>query len=469
MKQSIIILFAVCMLTACNKYLDVAPRGYTLLNTTDDYNQWLDQRSLMGGVNDISGLNSLADNVDQLTVLKGSTSPGDLVYTWAPQFNLDVTLRPPFWSDHYSNIYLFNAVINGVMGASGGSTEQKQQLYAEGLLGRAFEYVYLLNLYGKVYDPATAGQDLSVPFVTSTDISRNVPKRATVGQLYQQIVTDLNAAIANLPDNNSRNRYRGSKAAAYSVLARASLYARNYAEAGRNAQLALGSDPTLALVNYNQTTNLPDVMVSRECIYSRGGFAVDDIFLPPRPFMTPDFMSLFGPNDLRLREFYGLIDPTTGLPTQNYSDLTKRGTIVFNSNTFSYAFNVINAGTSVAEMKLIVAESAARSGNLTNALQQLNELRRTRLQVAGNADLQSSDPAVVLDWVLRERRLEFPFNGIRWFDMRRLDKEGRMPAVKRYYGDGTLLATLLPNSNAYTLQVPDYVLRFNPSMPQNVR
>src|SRR6201985_3339093 len=155
-------LIAVLLLAAgaCNKYLDVQPKGYTLLSSASDYDQWLNNVALTGAPA-FPAINLLADNVDNPLIKPGSTAAADLIYLWSAQFELDVTLTPPIWAQHYGSINYFNTVINGVGGATGGTAQQLRSLRAEALLGRAYEYLYLVNLYGKEYDSSSAGTDLS--------------------------------------------------------------------------------------------------------------------------------------------------------------------------------------------------------------------------------------------------------------------------------------------------------------------
>ena len=60
-----------------------------------------------------------------------------------------------------------------------------------------------------------------------------------------------------------------------------------------------------------------------------------------------------------------------------------------------------------------------------------------------------------------------PINGVRWFDMRRLDSEGLMPAVVRIDQSKNVIATLAPKSPRYTLQIPLNATIFNPGMSKN--
>jgi tetratricopeptide (TPR) repeat protein len=481
-------LIAILLLAAgaCNKYLGVQPKGYTLLTSASDYDQWLNN---VGLVSDpaVPDFNLLADNMDNPLIKPGTTAAADLIYLWSAQFELDVTVAPPIWTQHYASINYFNTVINGIGSATGGTVQQQRSLRAEALMGRAYEYLYLVNLYGKRYDSATAGSDLSVPFVTANDVTSKAPGRSTVQTLYNQIISDLTEAIPDLPATNSADRYRGSVAAAYSVLARACLYKRDYAGAEKNAQAALNSDPSLSLTDYNITgvNQLPNPATSPEAIYARNAGYDYDPAVGGLPIVYPTlaFLQSFDTTDLRLPYFYRAVKDTLFFgsmlkvfhPLTPPYDFTKRGVVqyLYTSNSTTVSTNntittyYANSGTSVPEMKLIIAEGAARSGNLATALQQLNGVRKVRFPAASYKPVQSNNPDTVLQKVLAERGFELPFVGIRWFDMRRLNAEGRMSSINRSNGGDTVLATLPTSSPRYTLQIPSNVLYFNPGMQQN--
>lgn len=437
------------ILGACNKYLDVTPKGYTILSTVTNYDQWLNDADKLG-ISATAELNLLADNVDNPTIPVPATSENDLIYTWAPQFDIDLKNAPVFWGTQYANINKYNTVLLGIDNAEGGTTEMKKALKAEALLGRAFEYFYLMNLYSKPYDPATADKDLGVPFVVSNDVAQKVPPRSTVKEIYDHLIADINTAIPNLPKDNSKNRLRGSVYAAYSVLARIYLYMRNYPEASKNAQLAMAMN-NLSMIDFR--TAIPNsanqVSTRQDAIYGRGG-----IF----GYQTPDsaFMKTFDSKDLRLSLLYSSTD-----------NFNRRGNTTYFPIVGAYQLSSTNTGTSLSEMKLIMAEAAARAGEPGPALTQLNEIRELRFAASDYQPLQSNDAEQVLEWVLAERNRELPYSGLRWFDMRRLDKEDRMPAVKRYDATGKVIATLPQGAAAYTLQIPVQVLNFNPDMQQN--
>ena len=451
--KNTLVLFALLstLLTACDKYLDIAPKGTRLLTTVDDYDQWLNALDLSTGIGAPLGtINYLADNYDLVTITNPPTQVDEMIYVWAPQFSPLLNVAPAFWGEHYAKINLFNTVILGVDDAIGGTLSRIRTLKAEALLGRALEYFYLVNEYAQPYDPATADVDLAVPFVTSNDVTQTVPPRSTVAEIYNHIIRDLETALPDLPDDNSRNRLRGSKASAYSVLARLYFYARNYPEAQRNAQLAIDQGRA-TMINLNGALpTSPLVSIRPDVIYGRtiGASAVP----------TLDFMRSFDRNDRRIRTYY--------YSTDGYEFNTRNGTEFF-PQRINAAFTFTNTGTSLPEMKLIIAECAARAGNLELALHELDGIRTHRFPPATYQPFASTDPELVLQEILLERRHELPFSGLRWFDMRRLNTEGRMPTIIRYNAAGDIIATLTPDSDRYTLQIPLQALTYNPNMPQN--
>lgn len=444
---------AVGTLVSCNKYLDVLPKGVQLLETTRDYDLWLNNIDVEYSTS--SQLNQLDDKKDLPTISASLTTAAEKIFTWQAQFSETVPGTAEIWQTCYKPIYLFNTVIGNVDRATGPEQERKR-LKAEALLGRGYEYLLLVNLYAKVYNPATANKDLAVPFITSVDITDPTPGRSTVQEIYDHIISDITAALPDLPRDNSANRFRGSLAGAHGTLARAYLYMSNFSKAAEHAQLALDNGPN-AVVDYtiiSDAKGIPSINKRPDALYARLGGSSN----LSRDLPTLDFLKSFDTRDLRLKIFY-----------------TSLGDFSFNirGRTFFVHSGAIpggaapNWGISVAEMRLILAEAAARNNDLTTACNQLDFVRKVRFMPANYQKYISTDKEEVLQKVLTERTFELAFCGLRWFDMRRLDAEGGMPAVNRYAGNGDLIATLAPGSPRYTLQIPVQVMYFNGDWVQN--
>lgn len=436
-------------LAACDKYLGVTPKGYTLLETVNNYNEWLNNGTLYDlFVADL--LIAPTDLRDFATISLPASYDAPMAYTWYDQLPLG---HWSLWKEHYENISLYNSVILGVEKATNGTEQQKKTLKAEALLGRAFEYFYLVNEYGKQYDSASAATDLAVPLVISDDVAVPIPHRSTVKEVYDFIIADINAALPDLPLDNSANRFRGSKAAGYSVLSRIYFYARNYNKAAEYASLALNEAPVKDIVDYTTmtaVTAIRQLATRQDALFAR---ALSEVIEP-----ALDHLKTFNTNDKRLRFFYS--------PLGNLS-FTQRGRIQYVFGGQGSVKNYENMGTSIPEMVLILAEVAARNNNLTEALNRLDEIRKKRIPAANYTRFTSSNQEDVLKEVLLERKLELGYSTLRWFDMRRLNFEGRMTSINRLNGVGSIFATLEPNSPRYTFQVPLNVIQFNPGMEQN--
>ena len=119
----------------------------------------------------------------------------------------------------------------------------------------------------------------------------------------------------------------------------------------------------------------------------------------------------------------------------------------------------------ISEAFLNRAEAYAQLKNTTGALADLNELRRNRIK--GYADIHISDPALLLEEVRLERRLELCFDEQRWFDLRRYG----MPSITHRYrykkADPWMVYTLKEKDPMYTLPISNVALENNTSLEQN--
>lgn len=114
------------------------------------------------------------------------------------------------WAAYYKNIAVCNKVIADV----DPSDAELSSLVGENYYLRALWYLSLTRIYGRPY---THGRDnLSVPL--RLDANAPAQARATVGEVYDQIISDLEKAADLLP--NVSVRTRPSKEAAWGMLSR---------------------------------------------------------------------------------------------------------------------------------------------------------------------------------------------------------------------------------------------------------
>ncbi|RZM27438.1 MAG: RagB/SusD family nutrient uptake outer membrane protein, partial [Pedobacter sp.] len=254
---------------------------------------------------------------------------------------------------------------------------------------------------------------------------------------------------------NSKNRFRGSIAAGYGVLARTYQFMGDHVKAAESAQKALTAGPN-AIMDFTTISNssqIGDLTVRPDVFYARVSVAYNQEKIP-----TIAFLKTFDVNDLRLKFYYNNLG--------NYTYPT-RGLVKYRSSGLQGGTATISWGPTVAEMELILAESAARGNDLPLALDHLDALRKKRFPAGAYQKYSSNNRDQVLQKIMQERSFEFPYNGMRWIDMRRMDAEGKMQEVSRLDKSNNVIATLSPGSQRYTLQIPVQVTLFNPGWPQN--
>ncbi len=430
--------------TGCKKFLDVTPRGVVIPKLVAEYDGMLNATTittsfpatLLYCTDDFQGLYT---NTDQ--------SASANTYYWREHINLDNEASPLVWGDAYRVIYNTNVIIQGVLNSEGADASKKQQVRAEALAVRANSYLDLLTVFAKAYNPATAANDAGLPWVTSTDVTATVPNRSSVKAVVDSMISNVITAATVLPEVNI-NKYRSTKYTAYGLLARIYLYIGDYANAGKYAELSLGA--AHSIINLNSYTAItaaagyPLADVNPEFLWQRSTTATVTFML-----LSDSLKAFYNANDLRYTLF--TVSNVNGI-------------------NHTYANGRPNFGITFPEMYLTLAESHARAGKKDEAITLLNNLRKNRIKTAAYVALTASNANEALLLVLAERRREGAFSGTRWLDMKRLDREGRMPAVKRLNKDTKAEEeVLLPGSHRYTFQIPARVQMFNPGMELNPR
>ena len=439
-KYIIILACFAGLLSGCNKFLDITPKSVILPEKTGDYEGILNSPTLCNTF-PINLLDFTDDNLNNFDAL--NVTPTANGYYWRPVITVNEKTSPDVWGPLYRAIYDANVIIKGVGGASDGTEQQKQKVLGEALVIRAGCYMDLLTVFAKSYNPATAAADPGLPLVTSTNVTDAAPQRSSVKATLDTMLNNVLTAAELLPADNI-NRYRVTKYAAYGLLSRIYLYMADFANAKKYTDLALQA--THVLLNYNSYaayTALPVYDLNPEVLWQRGAVSGSPIFM----LYSADLKTYFNDSDIR------------------YSFLTTT-----NNNGLGRASlpGRYNFGITFPEMYLTKAELLARAGDFTGAMGVVNLLRKNRVKTAAYTDLSASSPEDALVKVLAERRRELAYSGLRWFDMKRLDQEGRMPEITRKdAATGAVLATLPPHGANYTFEIPVRVTLFNPGMQRN--
>jgi hypothetical protein len=449
-----------CLSTSCSKidnWLDVkVNKSDVIPESIKDYQAIMDNENASQNPNTalVGCDNSYATTAQIQSV--GVTSRN--VYIFAPTISEDATTSNPDWNLPFAAIERSNIVLEGIVKIETDNSTQLAWNNVKGsaLFVRALCYYNLLQIFAKPYNKLTANTDLGLPIRLSSDININ-SQRATVEETYMQVVQDITEALPLLPDL-PQYQTRPSKAAAFGLLARLSLDKGEYLKANDYADQALKIYNTLIDFNTLSTSaslSFPAYPNNSEIIFYSYTNAVD-LLLPSTlsggSFVDSTFFKQYVTNDLRMSIFYRT---NTGNTVSFKGQYTGR-TVFF-------------GGIATNELFLIRAESAARNGNVSAALSDLNSLLIKRWKNSANyVPVTATSPSDALSKILAERRKELPFTGqLRWSDLRRLNTDPQFAkSVVHLYNNGTY--SLAPNDPKYVFDIPLNEIQTS-ALVQNVR
>ncbi|ANI89292.1 hypothetical protein A9P82_08310 [Arachidicoccus ginsenosidimutans] len=153
---------------------------------------------------------------------------------------------------------------------------------------------------------------------------------------------------------------------------------------------------------------------------------------------------------------------TTDLRKQAYFSPGSNGYPAFKG---SYAGSYyLFTGIATDEMYLTRAECLIRVGNIQQGLDDLNTLLAKRYKTGTYTAAFGISKDSALTLVLNERRKELVQRGLRWMDIKRLNKENAAIIIKRVINGKQY--TLQPNTAFYALPIPDDIIKLN-NMEQN--
>lgn len=443
-------LFAITCIACKKDWLEARPDNKLIVpSTVADYQALLDQSTTLFNRNQPSLIEiSSGDFFIDLAAFNNQSAPSATSYIWdADIYQGGVTTD---WNAPYQRVLNANIVLEGIEKVIPATSEQADWNNVKGsaLFYRSFDFYHLAQQFCKTYDSASASQDMGIPLRVTSDINQAYG-RGTVQQTYDQIIADLTQAVPLLPAT-ALYKTRPSKVTAYALLGRAYLVMGNYVKAFAYTDSALAIYSKL--MDYNNltlTANNPFPPLNDETIFEARLYNLG-IFGTSILRVEKSLLRMYHKDDLRLRGFF----------RPNGVDSSFKG---------SYTQSLILfGGIATDELYLMRAECSARKGDTAAALKDLNDLMRNRWNKAvpyPRITATSADDALVK--ILQERRKELCFRGIRWTDLRRLNKDPRFAVtLTRTLGSNTY--TLPPNSIRYVFPIPDAEIRLS-GIEQNPR
>ncbi|MET3877758.1 RagB/SusD family nutrient uptake outer membrane protein [Chitinophaga sp. OAE865] len=458
MSTKINIAIAFSILTAgCTKsdFLEKKPNtGIVIPSTITDMTQLLDNQTVMLYNAPCTGTLSADEyyyySLDDFNATGTKTEKN--CYTWQKDIYQGEN-RIPDWNNPYQAIFYSNVVLEqwDKLATVEKTTNEGRFVKGWALYERAYNYLNLVQTFSPAYDKGTAATDLGVPIRLSANINE-IKQRASVEDTYNQILNDLKGSITYFTDIfPSQNLNRPSKVAAFGLLARVYLYMREYNLAGAYADssLLLKSD----LIDYNTvstTASRPFTIYNPEVLklslMSQGYLAAT---LAGVSAVDTALINMYEDTDLRKYIFF---------KEDKGVYLTKSS---YNGKGF-YPFT----GVAVDELFLIKAETLVRAGQVMRAAEYLDRLLTNRYTTGNYKPISYNTGDELLQHILNERKKELVLRGVRWPDIKRLNKGGANITLRRELG-GTNYE-LLPNDPRYVMPIPSDEIALS-HIQQNVR
>lgn len=352
------------------------------------------------------------------------------------------------WDYNYSAVFYANTALEQLekINAQPADYAVRANIKGSALFYRAYAFYNLASIFCKAYEPSGNNDGPGIVLRLIPDI--NLPSvRATVQETYDQILSDLLQSKDLLPVT-PLYKTRPSKAAAYAMFARVYLAMENYTQAGLYADSALQLND--ALLDYN-------VLLNSTTPYPMPTYAMGN---PEIIFHTH-----FSPLSLSPRlTGRGSVDSVL---YRQYAVDDLRKELFFDSTIdrviFMGSYNATNSnfsGLATDELYLISAECLARTNQKDAALNNLNKLLKMRWRnTIPFVPIDAGNAEEALEKILLERKKELCFRGIRWTDLRRLNRDNRFKKTIIRNVNNTNYE-LVPGDNKYVFPIPYYEIRY---------
>lgn len=465
MKHAFIKLAIIISLTFCfsckKKEIFLAKKPSTSLvvpKSLDDFTKLLDNPNL--NVSGILGMVSAEDYyLPSFEIWQSLTVSFERNgYVWAKDI-YEGTSAESDWAALYQQILYANIVLEGLKSITPNESNQAEynRINGHALFVRGHALFNLSQTFAVAYDATTAMSDLGVPIRLESDVSVT-SKRAKLQPTYEQLLKDLTLAESLLPDKvPGADRNRPYKIAAQALLARVYLSMRNYDLALQYAESALNFYSTLmSFPTLSATSIAPIPLLNPETIFFCNPFSgasrlIATNRVAPNTLVSTELYNMYAVNDLRRT----ILFTNSAIHKMPVFKATYDGT----TRAFS--------GLATDELYLIKAECQVRIKNYQDGLKTLNALLLTRWKKDTFVNFTAINKDDALAIVLRERRKELPMRGLRWLDLRRLNKEGANITLNRTFA-GRPELLLPPNSPLYVMPIPPDEIRLS-GMEQNNR
>lgn len=393
MKKTIYSLLAVAalLLTSCEDFTDLQPKGKNLLTTTDQLEMLLNSefRGCGSDMRQMSGDMIYAYSNVATTISQPVKTRNVIIWTY-DEANMDKMAELTTSDDDYSDFYgyigtITNPILSKIDAATG-SEAAKKQLKCEALTLRAWSFYMLVNKFAKAYNPATAASTPGIILMTEDKDIQTAQPKSTVEEVYTQILKDINEAIEldGLP-NVAVNKMRFNKPAAYAVKALALLNMQKWDEAEETAKQALAINGAVNDYNtsYQGTTQGYMIPGSTYPVIARGTKGTDEDYFFNGGM---EFYNAYTPTTMASFEDGHVYKEKVSNMNMAYNYMMDAGESMLGESGFNFTYDLNSywndGGLRSTQMYLAIAECETHKGNYDTAMEYLDKVRINRIDPA---------------------------------------------------------------------------------------
>jgi starch-binding outer membrane protein, SusD/RagB family len=432
MKKYFLLLFALAsLLGSCKKFLEQPP--YNNISVDDIFKDFEGARTTLIGLYDKlkSTEYYLGDFYFYPEIAGGNvkySKTSNLKLFGSYNFVRDELANDlrNFYQQAYATLYGANSILANVDRAEDATAAQKARMRADAYAIRGLVHFDLVRTFAQPYGFTPDASHPGVVLRTvNTSVLTPTPERATVKQVYDQVISDLDSAlnwyaqsVSIYPTGNAKTFL--SAPAVNALKSRVALYKDDWPSVITLTSALISANTYPLLTNGQYAASWIGKNVSSESIFelaygNRTGGSLGDYFNPLNILTfqlatSNDLLGLYATGDVR---------------GQNTMFISR----VINGSTFYFTKKYQGVGDTANNVKIIRAselylnraEAYAKSGNLPLALADLNIIRKRANPAAAN--FASTDQQAVINEILAERRRELAFEGHLFFDIARNKKD----------------------------------------------
>ena len=453
----IIIGFVAMSLFSCDNFLDEKPKQAV---ASEDAITNLDeaQVALSGCYDGLQEIELFARDYYVISDLAADNSKMNVqnagrfinIYQW----NISATegYGTGIWNMGYQTIYRVNKVINDASAFTDVDEAEQNRIVGEAKAIRALLYFSLVNYFAQPYNYTSDASHLGVPLILEAVGVDAKPGRATVAQIYQQILADLEG---NSEETGAIDLLTSRESAfyidvygAHALLSRVALYMEDWAKARDNALIVINSDKYKLVPQADFIDSWATDVHSEQIFYLRFD-AVDNhsVDMLGQMYMesgygdilvTNDLLDLYESSDVRAGWFRETDDAEVTY-IEKYPGRSRVG--IDNIPIFRLAEMYLNAAEAYAELN-DDANAQAMVKNITDRAGATEALET-------GAGLKTK--------IKLERRKELCFEGQRLWDIQRWNQN----IVREDLTSPGIKSTITYPNYLYAYPIPDREIQVN--------